>query len=138
MFHPSLMLTKQLETTVSLDLSLIRNILRHNFLGIRANPNIGTIGFTNGINSAILRYEGVEDAEPPTVDITSTNPLRESSLVVSRLHMLIIKYASPFLSVSLLKTLVSQATPLLVVWMLLCTSTLHSYVFAIFAPMTTK
>ncbi|KAK7045822.1 laccase, multicopper oxidase, benzenediol:oxygen oxidorectuctase [Paramarasmius palmivorus] len=48
---------------------------------IRANPNIGTMGFANGINSAILRYEGAEVAEPPTVDITSTNALSESNLV---------------------------------------------------------
>ncbi|KAK7045836.1 laccase, multicopper oxidase, benzenediol:oxygen oxidorectuctase [Paramarasmius palmivorus] len=48
---------------------------------IRANPNAGTLGFTNGINSAILRYVGAEEAEPPTLNITSTNPLNQSALV---------------------------------------------------------
>ncbi|KAK7028954.1 laccase, multicopper oxidase, benzenediol:oxygen oxidorectuctase [Paramarasmius palmivorus] len=49
--------------------------------GIRANPNAGTMGFANGINSAILRYVGAEDVEPPTLSITSTKPLNQSDLV---------------------------------------------------------
>ncbi|KAK7045835.1 laccase, multicopper oxidase, benzenediol:oxygen oxidorectuctase, partial [Paramarasmius palmivorus] len=48
---------------------------------IRANPNSGTEGFTNGINSAILRYAGADDAEPPTLNITNTNQLNESNLI---------------------------------------------------------
>ncbi|KAH9477711.1 Laccase-2 [Psilocybe cubensis] len=31
---------------------------------IRATPNVGTIGFDGGINSAILRYQGAPDADP--------------------------------------------------------------------------
>ncbi|ESK86292.1 laccase [Moniliophthora roreri MCA 2997] len=48
---------------------------------IRANPNIGTTGYTNGINSAILRYDTAEEEEPDVLDITSTNPLSEADLV---------------------------------------------------------
>uniref|UniRef100_A0A0W0FNJ6 Laccase n=1 Tax=Moniliophthora roreri TaxID=221103 RepID=A0A0W0FNJ6_MONRR len=48
---------------------------------IRANPNAGTLGFANGINSAILRYVGAEEAEPPVLDVTSTNQLNEANLV---------------------------------------------------------
>ncbi|KAI3606080.1 laccase [Moniliophthora roreri] len=50
-------------------------------VGIRANPNAGTLGFANGINSAILRYVGAEEAEPPVLDVTSTNQLNEANLV---------------------------------------------------------
>ncbi|ESK87140.1 laccase [Moniliophthora roreri MCA 2997] len=50
---------------------------------IRANPNAGTLGFANGINSAILRYVGAEEAEPPVLDVTSTNQLNEANLVTS-------------------------------------------------------
>ncbi|KAI3603908.1 laccase [Moniliophthora roreri] len=49
--------------------------------GIRANPNIGTMGYTNGINSAILRYDTAEEEEPDVLDITSTNSLSEADLV---------------------------------------------------------
>ncbi|KAK7027916.1 laccase, multicopper oxidase, benzenediol:oxygen oxidorectuctase [Paramarasmius palmivorus] len=48
---------------------------------IRANPNAGTLGFTNGINSAILRYVGAANADPPTLNIASTKPLNQSNLV---------------------------------------------------------
>ncbi|KAI3601573.1 laccase, partial [Moniliophthora roreri] len=51
------------------------------YAGIRANPNIGTTGYTNGINSAILRYDTAEEEEPDVLDITSTNPLSEADLV---------------------------------------------------------
>ncbi|KAI3606344.1 laccase [Moniliophthora roreri] len=51
------------------------------FVGIRANPNAGTMGFANGINSAILRYVGAEEAEPPVRNITNTNELNEANLV---------------------------------------------------------
>ena len=33
---------------------------------VRANPNFGNVGFTNGINSAILRYDGAAAIEPTT------------------------------------------------------------------------
>lgn len=46
---------------------------------IRADPNLGTIGFGGGINSAILRYWGAPKAEPNTTS-TSTNPLNEVNL----------------------------------------------------------
>ncbi|KAF8652588.1 hypothetical protein AX16_004309 [Volvariella volvacea WC 439] len=47
---------------------------------IRANPNLGTTGFTNGINSAILRYEGAPLQDPTTPLVPSVNPLVESNL----------------------------------------------------------
>ncbi len=47
---------------------------------IRANPEIGTTGFADGINSAILRYAGAPDAEPTTTQTTSVIPLVETSL----------------------------------------------------------
>lgn len=49
---------------------------------IRANP-VGTAiaGFSDGINSAILRYVGAPDEEPAVVDPPeSTNPLNEVNL----------------------------------------------------------
>ncbi|KAK7682785.1 laccase, multicopper oxidase, benzenediol:oxygen oxidorectuctase [Cerrena zonata] len=47
---------------------------------VRANPNLGTTGFTGGINSAILRYQGATVAEPTTAQTTSTNPMQEPNL----------------------------------------------------------
>lgn len=47
---------------------------------IRANPNIGSTGFTNGINSAILRYQGAPVADPTSTQTPNSNPLVESSL----------------------------------------------------------
>ena len=47
---------------------------------VRANPNLGTTGFTGGINSAILRYKGAPVAEPTTTQTTSTKPLQEPNL----------------------------------------------------------
>nr|QMP96873.1 laccase 8 precursor [Cerrena sp.] len=47
---------------------------------VRANPNVGTTGFANGINSAILRYEGAPVAEPTTVQSPSVIPLVEANL----------------------------------------------------------
>ena len=48
---------------------------------IRAEPNFGNIGFSDGINSAILRYEGALNAEPTATEApTLTNPLFESNL----------------------------------------------------------
>lgn len=46
---------------------------------IRANPNLGTTGFSGGINSAILRYSGAAATEPTTTQSTS-NPLVETNL----------------------------------------------------------
>lgn len=48
---------------------------------IRANPNIGTTGFSNGINSAILRYKDAPIADPTSSRTPFSNPLVESSLV---------------------------------------------------------
>ena len=49
---------------------------------IRANPNGTSIaGFTNGINSAILRYVGAPDEEPAEVNPpASVSPLYEFNL----------------------------------------------------------
>lgn len=47
---------------------------------IRANPNAGFKGFSNGINSAILRYDGAPVAEPTTQLILLGNPLNEVDL----------------------------------------------------------
>ncbi|KAJ3568848.1 hypothetical protein NP233_g5440 [Leucocoprinus birnbaumii] len=47
---------------------------------IRALPNAGPSGFSNGVNSAILRYTGATDADPTTNQTTSTNPLVETNL----------------------------------------------------------
>nr|QMP96877.1 laccase C precursor [Cerrena sp.] len=48
---------------------------------IRADPNLGTTGFPNGINSAILRYSGADEVEPTTNQTTSTAALDETALV---------------------------------------------------------
>nr|AXY79772.1 laccase [Lignosus rhinocerotis] len=50
---------------------------------MRASPNLianGGSGFANGINSAILRYDGAPEEEPTTVQDTSTNELKEFNL----------------------------------------------------------
>nr|UOI87915.1 laccase [Porogramme subargentea] len=48
---------------------------------VRANPNFGNVGFTDAINSAILRYDGAADAEPTaTTAPTLSNPLVEANL----------------------------------------------------------
>ena len=48
---------------------------------IRALPNAGTLGFADGINSAILRYDGAAAVEPAAITApTSTNPLLETNL----------------------------------------------------------
>ena len=49
---------------------------------IRAQPSgfVRAIGFENGINSAILRYEGAPIAEPNTTLAQSTRPLVETDL----------------------------------------------------------
>ncbi|KAI0078079.1 laccase [Panus rudis PR-1116 ss-1] len=52
---------------------------------IRANPDHGPVGFTGGINSAILRYEGAPDEEP-----SATNPpVSVAPLVETDLHPLV-------------------------------------------------
>ncbi|KAL0060066.1 laccase, multicopper oxidase, benzenediol:oxygen oxidorectuctase [Marasmius tenuissimus] len=49
---------------------------------IRANPNAGSTGFVNGINSAILRYVGASEEEPEvTTEFEPTAPLSESDLI---------------------------------------------------------
>ena len=48
---------------------------------IRANPNLGTTGFANGINSAILRYSGADEVEPTTTQTDATAALTETALV---------------------------------------------------------
>ncbi|EEB96442.1 hypothetical protein MPER_04426, partial [Moniliophthora perniciosa FA553] len=47
---------------------------------IRADPNLGVQGFTNGINSAILRYDTATEEEPPVVTFSPGNPLNEADL----------------------------------------------------------
>ena len=46
---------------------------------IRANPNFGPVGFENGMNSAILRYDGAPEIEPTSSSVT-TKPLQETDL----------------------------------------------------------
>ena len=48
---------------------------------IRALPNVGTLSFDGGINSAILRYDGAAEVEPTTTQSTSTAVLAETDLV---------------------------------------------------------
>jgi len=49
---------------------------------IRSNPNLGTVGFDGGLNSAILRYRGSNaTADPTTNQTTNIIPLVESNLV---------------------------------------------------------
>ncbi|KAH8102023.1 laccase 2 [Cristinia sonorae] len=47
---------------------------------IRAQPNSGDTSFNNGINSAILRYEGAPDEEPTTTAPAQFNLLLEPDL----------------------------------------------------------
>ncbi|KAI0720117.1 laccase [Cerioporus squamosus] len=48
---------------------------------VRANPNFGTTGFADGVNSAILRYDGAPVAEPAPIDPPgSVKPLVETDL----------------------------------------------------------
>jgi hypothetical protein len=76
--------TKMLTTSVRI-YDLVRHWLAHNLIiGIRANPNIGDTGFSNGINSAILRYDGAPTSNPTTIQTTSTAPLHETDLHVSK------------------------------------------------------
>lgn len=46
---------------------------------VLAIPNVGTIPFVGGINSAILRYAGAKIADP-TIVLDLTNPLVETNL----------------------------------------------------------
>ena len=61
---------------------------------IRANPNFGTTGFTDGVNSAILRYDGADPIEPVTnqtgttlLDETDLHPLTSMPVVRSFSHL---------------------------------------------------
>lgn len=47
---------------------------------VRALPNSGPLDFSNGVNSAILRYTGAPDQDPTSTQTTSTNPLVETDL----------------------------------------------------------
>ncbi|KAM5544799.1 hypothetical protein V8D89_001697 [Ganoderma adspersum] len=47
---------------------------------IRANPDFGNVDFTDGINSAILRYDGADPTEPVTSQQTTQNLLNEVDL----------------------------------------------------------
>lgn len=47
---------------------------------IRALPNIGTQGFSGGVNSAILRYSGAPNSDPTTNQTTSVVPMLETNL----------------------------------------------------------
>nr|AEP71394.1 laccase 1 [Trametes gibbosa]AEQ28163.1 laccase 1 [Trametes gibbosa] len=47
---------------------------------VRANPSFGNVGFSGGINSAILRYDGAPAVEPTTTQTTPTKPLNEVDL----------------------------------------------------------
>nr|UES62897.1 laccase 4 [Cyathus bulleri] len=47
---------------------------------VRAEPNVGTLGFSGGINSAVLRYIGAPNADPTTTQTPSTAPLQETDL----------------------------------------------------------
>ncbi|KAL5523464.1 hypothetical protein ACEPAG_7637 [Sanghuangporus baumii] len=47
---------------------------------IRANPSAGTTGFTNGTNSAILRYAGAPAADPTSIQNTEGTTLNEADL----------------------------------------------------------
>jgi hypothetical protein len=57
-------------------------VVANRLKGIRANPNLGTIGFDGGINSAILRCEGTPDSDPVSVQPPSVMPLNEVELHV--------------------------------------------------------
>jgi iron transport multicopper oxidase len=48
---------------------------------MRANPNVGSTGFAGGINSAVLRYIGADDADPTTTQATPAALLLEKDLV---------------------------------------------------------
>ena len=48
---------------------------------IRAKPSLGNVVFDDGLNSAILRYDGAEPTEPSVISVpVSTNPLVETAL----------------------------------------------------------
>jgi iron transport multicopper oxidase len=47
---------------------------------MRALPNAGTLNYTDGVNSAILRYDGASLVEPTTQNQTSSDPLVETNL----------------------------------------------------------
>ncbi|KAK0451157.1 laccase lcc5, partial [Desarmillaria tabescens] len=48
---------------------------------VRANPDLGTLGFKGGINSAILRYSGANNVEPETMSFTGVLKMNETDLV---------------------------------------------------------
>ncbi len=71
-------------TTVRLSFfAITKHSLTTTSQGIRANPSVGPRGYEGGINSAILRYNGADNAEPDTVAIPSQLPMNETQLAVS-------------------------------------------------------
>ncbi|KAL0064921.1 hypothetical protein AAF712_008179 [Marasmius tenuissimus] len=47
---------------------------------IRSNPNMGTMGFEDGTNLAILRYKDAPEVDPTTMSHEYVNPLKEQNL----------------------------------------------------------
>ncbi|KAK1227963.1 fatty-acyl coenzyme A oxidase [Marasmius sp. AFHP31] len=47
---------------------------------IRSNPNMGAMGFEDGINLAILRYKDAPELDPTTESHEYVNPLKEQNL----------------------------------------------------------
>jgi iron transport multicopper oxidase len=47
---------------------------------MRALPNVGTQGFSGGVNSAIFRYIGAPNSDPTTNQTTSVIPMNETNL----------------------------------------------------------
>lgn len=47
---------------------------------IRAQPSVGTTGFTNGTNSGILRYDGASNSDPTSIQNMEGTTLNEADL----------------------------------------------------------
>lgn len=88
------MLIKPLTTIVRLNFEILRTIsyiqLLSNPTGIRSKPSIGNSTFNNGINSAILRYNGAPVSDPKSIQLLSVAPLVESNLRVCLLQVLLL------------------------------------------------
>lgn len=50
---------------------------------VRALPNLGPAGFSGGVNSAVLRYNGAPDTDPIFTAGTAIKPLVETDMRVS-------------------------------------------------------
>ena len=77
------MLTNLLATIVSSTELQIYISIQFDCTGIRALPSIPGASFDNGINSAILRYDGAPNAEPTTSIQTHPIVMNEANLHVS-------------------------------------------------------